>query len=193
MTIKYYNDNAASFFAGTVDIDMSELHNKFISYLPEGALILDAGCGSGRDSLAFQKLGFAVEAFDASEALVKKASELTGIEVQLKQFHEVNEINKFDGIWTCASLLHLPRTELESSMRLLSNALKPNGVWYLSFKYGTTEREIGGRHFTDMDEYLLQKLVNSIGNLSVIEMWISMDKRPESDENWLNAVLRKNH
>lgn len=123
MTIKYYNDNAASFFAGTVDIDMSELHNKFISYLPEGALVLDAGCGSGRDSLAFQKLGFAVEAFDASEALVKKASELTGMNVQLKQFHEVNEINKFDGIWTCASLLHLPRTELESSMRLLSKAL----------------------------------------------------------------------
>jgi SAM-dependent methyltransferase len=189
MTIKYYNDNAASFFAGTVDIDMSELHNKFISYLPEGALILDAGCGSGRDSLAFQKLGFAVEAFDASEALVKKASELTGIEVQLKQFHEVNEINKFDGIWTCASLLHLPRTELESSMRLLSNALKPNGVWYLSFKYGTTEREIDGRHFTDMNEYLLQKLVNSIGDLSVIEMWISMDKRPDRDEKWLNAII----
>lgn len=193
MTIKYYNDNAASFFAGTVDIDMSELHNKLISYLPEGALILDAGCGSGRDSLAFQELGFAVEAFDASEELIKKARELSGIEVQLKQFHEVNEINKFDGIWTCASLLHLPRTELESSMRLLSNALKPYGVWYLSFKYGTTEREIDGRHFTDMDECLLQKLVTSIGDLSVIEMWISMDKRPDRDEKWLNAVLRKNY
>ncbi len=193
MTIKYYNDNAASFFAGTVDIDMSELHNKFISYLPEGALILDAGCGSGRDSLAFQKLGFAVEAFDASEELIKKARELTGIEVQLKQFHEVNEKNRFDGIWTCASLLHLPRTELESSMRLLSKALKPNGVWYLSFKYGTTEREIDGRHFTDMDEFLLQQLVNRIGDLVVLEMWISMDKRPDRDEKWLNAVLRKNH
>lgn len=193
MTIKYYNDNAASFFAGTVDIDMSELHNKFIIYLPEGALILDAGCGSGRDSLAFQKYGFAVEAFDASETLVQKARELTGIDVQLKQFHEVNEINRFDGIWTCASLLHLPRTELESSMRLLSNALKPNGVWYLSFKYGTTEREIDGRHFTDIDESLLQKLVNSVGDLSVIEMWISMDKRPDRDERWLNAVLRKHY
>lgn len=191
MTIKYYNDNAASFFAGTFDIDMSELHNKFISYLPESALILDAGCGSGRDSLAFQKLGFAVEAFDASEGLVQKARELTGIEVKLKQFHEVNEINRFDGIWTCASLLHLQRTELESSMRLLSNAVKPNGVWYLSFKYGTGEREVDGRHFTDMDERLLQQLINSIGDLSVIEMWISMDKRPGRDERWLNVIMRK--
>lgn len=191
MTIQYYNDNADSFFAGTVDVDMSELHKKFTSHLPEGALILDGGCGSGRDSLAFIQQGYAVEAFDASEAMVARASALTGLDVQLKRFDQLGEYERYDGIWTCASLLHVPKANLHDSMNALYQALKPEGVWYLSFKYGTEERVKDGRSFTDMKESSLIILVGEIGKTEILDMWVTVDKRPDRDEKWLNAILKK--
>lgn len=191
MTIQYYNDNADSFFAGTVDVDMSELHKKFTSHLPEGALILDGGCGSGRDSLAFIQQGYAVEAFDASEAMVARASALTGLDVQLKRFDQLGEYERYDGIWTCASLLHVPKANLHDSMNALYQALKPEGVWYLSFKYGTEERVKDGRSFTDMKESSLITLVGEIGKTEILDMWVTVDKRPDRDEKWLNAILKK--
>lgn len=191
MTIQYYNDNADSFFAGTVDVDMSELHKKFTRHLPEGALILDGGCGSGRDSLAFIQQGFTVEAFDASEAMVAKSSALTGLDVQLKRFDQLEEYERYDGIWTCASLLHVPKASLHDAMTALYQALKPEGVWYLSFKYGTEEREKDGRLFTDMDESSLGTLIETIGGLEVSDMWITIDKRPDRDEQWLNVIITK--
>ena len=191
MTIQYYNDNADSFFAGTVDVDMSELHKKFTSHLPEGALILDGGCGSGRDSLAFIQQGYAVEAFDASEAMVARASALTGLDVQLKRFDQLGEYERYDGIWTCASLLHVPKANLHDSMNALYQALKPEGVWYLSFKYGTEERVKDGRSFTDMKESSLITLVGEIGKTEILDMWVTVDKRPDRDEKWLNTILKK--
>jgi SAM-dependent methyltransferase len=73
-TIAYYNDNAEAFFSDTAGVDMSELHRRFLREIPEGGLILDAGCGSGRDSKAFLDLQFRVRAFDASPELARKAS-----------------------------------------------------------------------------------------------------------------------
>lgn len=191
MTIQYYNNNADSFYAGTVDVDMSELHKKFTRHLPEGALILDGGCGSGRDSLAFIQQGFAVEAFDASEAMVVKASALTGLDVQLKRFDQLEEIERYDGIWTCASLLHVPKAELLESMKALAYSLKRGGVWYLSFKYGYSERVKDGRKFTDLNEQGLLSMVSELVGLEIYETWVTIDKRPDRDEQWLNAIIKK--
>lgn len=191
MTIQYYNENAEIFFAGTVNVDMSELHKKFTSYLPVGAIILDGGCGSGRDSLAFMQQGFTVEAFDASEAMVDKARALTGLEVQLKCFDQLEYSERYDGIWTCASLLHVPKSELLESMKALARSLKQGGFWYLSFKYGDTERTKDGRNFTDLNESLLLSLVAGLGDLEIADIWITVDKRPDRDEKWLNVILKK--
>ncbi|SDJ51952.1 Methyltransferase domain-containing protein [Ferrimonas sediminum] len=191
MSTKFYNENAESFYADTVGVDMKELHQRFTNRLLAGARILDAGCGSGRDSLAFLKLGFEVEALDASEALVKKASVLTGLNVELKRFDEVTESSRYDGIWTCASLLHVPRAELPVSMKALASALKPGGIWYVSFKHGVLDRTKDGRQFTDLNETLLRALVAETGGLSMSEVWVTEDKRPERDDTWLNALLVK--
>lgn len=99
--------------------------------------------------------------------------------------------DEFDGIWCCASLLHVPAAELPDVMRRLADALKPGGVWYVSFKYGDGEREVDGRRFTDMDEVRLRRLVRVVAETEVIEVWITRDKRPLRDEIWLNGVLRK--
>lgn len=191
MTLKYYQDNAQTFFDGTVNVDMSSLYETFTKHLAPGARVLDAGCGSGRDAKAFQEMGYQVEAFDASSAMVELAREHTGLPVQLMTFADVEWKEAFDGIWCCASLLHVPAVELPGVMRRLADALKSGGVWYVSFKYGEGEREVEGRRFTDMDEMRLRALVGAMVGIEVFEMWTTRDKRPARDESWMNVVLRK--
>lgn len=191
MTLKYYQDNARTFFDGTVNVDMSSLYETFTRHLAPGARVLDAGCGSGRDAKAFLEMGYQVEAFDASSAMVELAREHTGLPVQLMTFADVDWKEEFDGIWCCASLLHVPAVELPGVMRKLADALKPGGVWYVSFKYGDGEREVDGRRFTDMDEEELRALLQDISGIDVVEMWMTRDRRPHKDEAWVNGILRK--
>ncbi len=191
MTLKYYQDNAQTFFDGTVNVDMSSLYETFTKHLAPGARVLDAGCGSGRDAKAFLEMGYQVEAFDASSAMVELAREHTGLQVQLMTFADVEWKEEFDGIWCCASLLHVPAVELPGVMGKLADALKPGGVWYVSFKYGDGEREVDGRRFTDMDKTSLEKLFGEVLEIEVIKQWVTKDRRPEREEVWLNGILRK--
>jgi SAM-dependent methyltransferase len=191
MTLKYYQDNAQTFFDGTVNVDMSSLYETFTRHLAPGARVLDAGCGSGRDAKAFMEMGYQVEAFDASSAMVEMAEEHTGLPVRLMTFSDVDWKAEFDGIWCCASLLHVPAAELPGVMQKLTGALKPGGVWYVSFKYGEGEREMDGRWFTDMDEVGLQRMLEAVLKIEIKSLWTTQDKRPGRGEVWLNGVLQK--
>ena len=83
---------------------MQPLYQLFLPLVKKNGHILDAGCGSGRDSKVFEADGFTVTAMDASEVLVKQASEFLGFAVQHKTFQQMNEQNCYDAIWCCASL-----------------------------------------------------------------------------------------
>lgn len=190
-TIDYYNKHAEEFIASTFEVDMESLYQPFLAELPEGARILDVGCGSGRDTLAFKDKGYQVEAIDYSAELVKKAKELTGIEVRQQSFYELNESEKYDGIWACASLLHCDRDFLPEVMGHIFKALKPNGMCYMSFKYGNTDREKGGRSFTDLNEQQAHELIKQIDQALLLQQWITIDKRPDRTEKWLNILIKK--
>lgn len=191
MTLNYYQNNAQTFFDGTVNVDMSTLYESFTRHLMPGAQVLDAGCGSGRDAKAFREMGYEVEAFDASSEIVSLASQHSGLSVKQMTFADVNAKERYDGIWCCASLLHVPVQELPAVMQDLANALKPGGIWYVSFKYGDSEREKDGRRFTDMNETSLKALLEASPEIEIESLWTTQDKRPERDEIWLNALLRK--
>src|SRR3712207_7267921 len=49
-------------------------HDRFLRRVRPGGRILDAGCGTGRDALAFVQRGFEVVAFDASAEMVDRKS-----------------------------------------------------------------------------------------------------------------------
>jgi SAM-dependent methyltransferase len=190
-TLAYYDDQAETFFVETVDVDMAPLYARFLARVPPGGHILDAGCGSGRDALAFRRLGYAVTAFEASPTLARMASEHCGLPVEVRRFQAVDWEDRFDGIWACASLLHVPMAELPDVLRRLGRALKADGVLYASFKYGAGEREHGGRRFTDLDERGLASLVEAVPGLAVLETWVTGDRREgRGGERWLNALLR---
>jgi SAM-dependent methyltransferase len=192
VNIDYYEQNAEAFFAETVQVDMSSLYCSFLPLLPEPAHILDAGCGSGRDARVFAKLGHHITAFDASPALVALAQTHLGEAVHCLRFQDIAWHEEFDGIWASASVLHVAVAELPDVMQRLCKALKPSGILYASFKYGSGERDHHGRRFTDLDEPGLTTLLRQVPGLETVQTWTTNDLRPgREDERWLNTLMRR--
>ena len=189
--IEYYNTNADAFYESTVNTDMSEWQNRFLEHIPAGGRILDAGCGSGRDSKAFIKKGYSVVAFDASREMCKKASELIGQEVWQMKFEEMSFDDEFDGVWACASLLHVSESDLQEIFEKIHKALKEQGILYASFKYGEGERGRGERNFTDFTEESIKPILIMSG-FEVIDSGITSDIRPgRENEKWTNVIAEK--
>lgn len=192
-TIEYYNQNAENFIENTQNVDMHLGQDKFLSLLSEGASILDFGCGSGRDTKYFLEKGYQVTATDGSTEICRLASVFTGIEVKEMLFQELDDINYYDGIWACSSILHLPQTELLDVFDRMRNALKVDGIIYTSFKYGNFEGVRNGRYFTDFTEKSFATFLENVSGLQIEDKWITGDVRPgRGEEKWLNLILRKN-
>lgn len=191
-TIAYYDKNSQQFFDRTVDVDMSALYTPFLELIPTGGRILDAGCGSGRDSLYFKQHGYGVEAFDASAEMCRLASILTGQPVRQMTFDEVEWESEFDGIWACASLLHVNRESLSAVLERLAYATKPTGVLFISVKKRDEEWRHEGRFFNGYNQESFSRLIESQILLRLYSLWISLDTRPgRKGELWLNAIVRR--
>lgn len=107
-------------------------------------------------------------------------------------FQNLDANGKYEGIWACSSILHLPKKELLLVIRKMCIALKDNGVIYTSFEYGDFEGERNGRYFTDFTEDTFDKFIRVIPELTTEEEWITSDVRPgRGEEKWLNLILRK--
>ena len=191
-TLNYYNENAQSFASGTVSVEFTEMQDRFLEKLDPGAYILDFGCGAGRDTKYFLSQGYRVDAIDGSEQLCQIASDHTGIKVRQMLFQELEANEKYNGIWACASILHLPKKELKKVLKKMLTALKTDGWIYTSFKYGEYEGNRNGRYFTDFTIDTFTDFVQGIQNLRIEEHWITGDVRPgRGEEKWLNLILQK--
>lgn len=190
-TLSFYEANARSFFDATVGADMSALREAFLSRLPPGAAILDAGCGSGRDARAFAERGHAVTAFDTSARLASLARRHCGFKVAVRSLAEVDEIDAYDGIWCCASLLHVPAAEMQSVLARLWRALRAGGCLYASFKLGKGERVDGKRRFTDADEEFMRAWLAPLAGVASVECWVTDDCRPDRTQKWINALATR--
>lgn len=191
-TIDYYDQNAESFIAGTVAVDFHETQEKFLAFLPKKARILDFGCGSGRDTAYFHRKGYLVEAVDGSAKMCESASRYAKIPVRQMLFQDLEERNRYDGIWACSSILHLPLQELKEVMERMLQALRGNGVIYTSFKYGEFEGVRRGRYFTDFTEESFGWFLEAFDGVCLTECWVTGDVRQgRGEERWLNLILQK--
>lgn len=190
MSVGYYNENAQSYFDSTVLADMQTLRDSFLKHVRQGGAILDAGCGSGRDAKAFADAGYAVTAFDASAEMVRLACQHTGLPVHHMTFEQMDWQDKFDGIWACACLLHVDRTDLPGIFVQFARALARGGNWYFSIKHGNTTRELDKRTFTDVTETEVRDLLEAAG-LGVRDIWMTADVRPGRLDLWVNALAIK--
>ena len=109
----------------------------------------DIRCFSEKEYL---EKGFSVVAFDNSLNMVRHAAELTGQEVLLMSFEDIEFKDNFDGIWACASVLHVPENNISTVLSKFTDALKDDGILYTSFKYGEKEQIRNGRFFADYTE-----------------------------------------
>lgn len=191
-TLDYYNSKAKDFVSGTVAVAFTEIQDIFLEYIPVGGRILDFGCGSGRDTKYFTSKGYDVDAIDGSEELCKIASEYTGIQVKQMLFEELDEVELYDGVWACASILHVEKKQLPDIIKKMAIATKKGAVVYTSFKYGEFEGVRNGRFFTYLTEESFGELLRNVPELVIEKLWISADVRVErGEERWLNIMLRK--
>lgn len=191
-TLDYYQSNAEKFFDDTVSIDLTDLYYPFLELMPETGLILDAGCGSGRDTRFFLRQGFDVVAFDNASEMVKLASHFTGQDCLLLSFDDINFENKFDGVWACSSMLHVPKNNMINVLNKLCTALKHEGILYTSFKYGDDQVFRNGRLFSNYDEESFNAVITDQKELDILKYWKTNDLRPGREgEKWLNILLQK--
>lgn len=187
----YYDTNATEFLEDTLGANMESLYEVFIEKMPQNAVILDAGCGSGRDSLYFKDMGHVIIAMDASQEMCQFAGEYIGQSVLLCRFQDMHFKVLFDGIWACASLVHVPSSEMVSVLQRFNWYLKDDGVMYASFKYGDFEGERDGRYYLDLTEESATKFFTEAG-FNIEKMWITNDVRANHvDEKWLNVLVNR--
>lgn len=192
-TLDFYNNNSKTYIETTFTIDMSKLYKEFLNNIPKGGTILDLGCGSGRDSKAFIDKGYKITAVDGSKELAQSASKLIGQEVLVSKFEELSLIDKFHGIWACASLLHVNKKDILNVIKNVSSNLNDNGIFYMSFKYGEDEYiDEKGRYFNCYTEETFKELINKVEGLKIMKVYKTIDIVPgRGDITWLNAICVK--
>jgi SAM-dependent methyltransferase len=188
-TNEYYSTNMKDFVDNTINLDMSSLYSIFEKYLKPSDSVLDLGFGSGRDSLYFSKK-YITYSIDPVDEFVAHGKSM-GLEHVFKMSaEEMNFENMFDGIWACASLLHVAKEKLSFVFKKCEEALKEKGILYVSFKYGDFSGERNGRYFIDLNEDLIKQYLQKT-ILEMIEYFITEDVRPDRSEKWLNVIVRK--
>ncbi len=202
-SIPHYATHAATYAASTRQVDMTPLYARFLPHVPAGGRILGAGCGSGRDALAFRQRGHVVDAFDASPELAALASAHAGIPVRVMGFLQLGDDGGatgfdglFDGIWACASLLHVPAADQPQAWARLWRVLKPGGVVYASYKLGDDAQAAErvdelGRPFTDATEARVAGWLQGLGNVARVDTWITGDQRQDQNQAWLNVMVTR--
>jgi SAM-dependent methyltransferase len=143
-TLQFYRGHAEAYAGREITSRKARLA-AFLALLPNGARILELGCGAGGDTAEILARGFDVRATDGSPEMAAVASKRLGRPVETLLFHELDAVEAYDGVWANACLLHVPRDQLAHVLSLIWRALKPGGAFFASYKEG----EAGGRDALD--------------------------------------------
>lgn len=191
--VQFYQSHGSEYAGNTFGIDLTAIHDRFLSYVPTGGLILDVGSGSGRDTLAFLRRGYRVEALEPSSVLAAISVKLTGISPRVIRVQDLDYVNRYDGIWACASLVHVPPDELQDVFRRLISAAKRSAPIYCSFKYGHGPRVASdGRPYTDLTEVEFCQILSAFPNIERCETWKSDGEGSAHGlDVWLNAIFSR--
>ena len=187
--MNYYDKNHQEFINNTINKDMSELYSIFLKDFKARGTILDLGCGPGRDLKYFNNNGYKAIGLEPSNELAEYARSHAKCEVLDVTIENYEPLDKFDGIWACASLLHLETPTLKEVLKKITSLMNEKSIFYCSFKYGDFEGERNGRFFNDQTFESLKELLPS--NLLIEKHWITKDKRSNRENRWLNVLLRQ--
>ncbi len=193
-TLEYYNQNAKIYCEQTLIGNLQENYNKFLEHLQPNAYILDFGCGSGRDSKYFLDNGYNVKAVDGSIEMCKLASKYINQDVTCMKFEELNDINAYDGIWACSSILHIEKENLSDILIKMINSLKVNGIIYTSFKIGNGYEIKEGKYYNYLTkDEMIQTLNKTSKFVKLIDYFETLPSTRRKAENtiWGNFIIKK--
>lgn len=191
MMCNYYESNAEHYAAETFSADMSEQYQRFLPLLKKGAKILDVGSGSGRDACYFQKHGYQVTALEPSKNLCREIRKVFSGEIICSDIQNYRPKERYDGIWACASLIHLQEEEILRFFEKIDLYLNDNGVVYVSGKNGISTGEVeDGRFFLEFTERLVEKILTVNEQLKPEQLWYTEDVSGRQGFRWLNLIYR---
>jgi len=188
-TDDYYIANAHKYTTENSDIfnvSMQEFYSIFEKYLNKNDNILDIGFGSGRDSLYFSSK-YNVISIDVIPDFIQHGKKIGLKNVQLQRIENIEYENMFNGIWACASLLHLCNQYLSKAIDKIIVSSRKNCILYASFKYGDSEEIIKGRYFNNMNESKFYQLFDR-NEFEILKIDITEDKLQRKNK-WLNAYI----
>ncbi len=162
-----------------------------------GQRILEVGCGAGRDSTEMRKFGFDYLGIDASRGLLRVAKKYEPALTfrQMDLYKMKFPPRSFDGIWTMATLLHVPKRRLPKVLRSLQRLLVPGGVMAISIKekQAVDEAMIRQEKYGGVDRYFayytkidFSQMLRSAG-LIIHETF----RKKEQHNIWLSFIVEK--
>jgi SAM-dependent methyltransferase len=163
-TVQFYERSAGTYVESTELAGVRSYLEAFAAAVLTGGDVLELGSGSGRDSLWFAERGFEVHAIDACPAMVQATSARAVVRAELARIEEIDAIERYDGIWSSAALLHVAAHRQAEVWARLYRALRPGGALYASYKLGSGQRVADdGRYFFDLDMPRLLSLAEGVG------------------------------
>lgn len=191
-TLEFYAREAPDYVASGEGGVSRSLHG-FLDRLPEGARILELGCGGGRDSAAMIERGFDVDPTDGVPAMAARAAERLGRPVRQLRFEQLVADSEYDAVWANASLLHVPRSAIVETLARIHRALRPRGLHFASYKAGGGEaRDRFGRYFNYPSAEKLRAWYETAGDWTAIEIEAGKGGGYDGVEGpWLSATLTR--
>ena len=192
-TICAYDATATAYAERWFDLRLYDEMARFTERLAAGARVLDAGCGPGRDAAWLAEQGYAAMGVDLSGGMLREGR-ARGVTVPLIQAdigHLPFEQGSFDGVWACASLLHIPRSRLPKVLQELARVVHP-GLFYAAVKGGSGHEWIesaGGRHLFVYWRLSELRMAISGAGFEVLGCWETAD-RAGRQHPWIGILAR---
>jgi len=150
IVLKGYNRIAEKYLAGrTQDSEDVRLLHRLTDQLPEGARILDAGCGAGVPIARMLSERYDVVGVDFAEAQVKLARKLVPeARFECQDMTALDFRNgMFDAVCSYYAIIHIPRESHERVFRQFFRVLKPGGLAWLCLGASDVEKDIHEDYF----------------------------------------------
>jgi SAM-dependent methyltransferase len=189
-TRQSYDSLAEKFAERFLDANPEPVIDSFAALLPPRASVLELGCGPGRDVAAMQERGLKVVGLDLSFGLLCQAPTITqGSLVQADMRSLPFPSHQFDGVWLCASLLHIPKEQARGVLAGARRVMGLGSVLYLGVKQGEGEEwteDLAPRFFAYYQPDEVKGLLGDLG-FKLETVWITTAEH----HDWINLFARK--
>ena len=193
-TLAHYQQRAHAFWEGTRDHDVSQNIATLLQYIEVKPpfVLLDFGCGPGRDLKAFKDLGHHATGLEGAPQFVAMARAHSGCEVLQQNFLALDlPDNHFDGVFANASLFHVPGQELPRVLAQLRATLKPGGVFFSSNPRGEGQEGWRGERYSAFHDWPAWHGYLSAAGMIEVTHYYRPAGLPREQQPWLASVWRK--